>query len=76
MTDLPSRREFRVLKALCFDRAEDRAQWAGVGAGTEAAMVAKGWIVPATCETYGTAGYLATKAGHEAHEAGWKAGLR
>jgi hypothetical protein len=76
MTDLPSRREFKVLKALCLDSVENRGQWPGVGAGTEAALVAKGWIVPATCETYGTEGYLMTKAGHEAHEAGWSAGLR
>lgn len=76
MTDLPSRREFKVLKALCLDSVENRGQWPGVGAGTEAALVAKGWIVPATCETYGTEGYLMTKTGHEAHEAGWSAGLR
>ena len=76
MMDLPSRREFKVLKALCLDTVEDRAQWPGVGAGTEAALVAKGWIEPATCETYDTVGFRATKAGHEAHEAGWNAGLR
>lgn len=76
MMDLPSRREFKVLKALCFDNVEDRGQWPGIGAITEATLVAKGWIVPATCETYGTVGFRATKAGHEAHEAGWNAGLR
>jgi len=41
MTDLPSRREFKVLKALCLDTVEDRGQWPGVGAGTEAALVQK-----------------------------------
>ena len=76
MSDLPSRREFKVLKALCFDTVEDRSQWPGIGAGTEAAMVTKGWIIPATCKTYGTEGFLVTKAGQEAHEAGWNAGFR
>lgn len=76
MTHLPSRREFKILKALCFDTVEGRGQWPGVGAGTEAILVTKGWIVPATCETYGTVGYQVTKAGHEAHEAGWDAGFR
>ena len=55
MSDLPSRRE---LKALCFDSVEDRSQWPSIGAGTEAALVAKGWIIPAPCETYGTEGFL------------------
>lgn len=76
MTDLPSRREFKILKALCFDDVEDRSQWPGVSVGTEAALVAKGWIEPATCEAYDTVGFRMKKAGHEAHEAGWNAGLR
>ena len=70
-----SRREFKVLKALRIDSVEDRGQWPDVRAGTEAALVAKGWIVLATCETYGMVGLLSNKSGHEAHEASWNAGL-
>lgn len=45
-------------------------------AGNEAVLVAKGWIIPATCETYGTVAFLAIKVGQEASKAGWNAGLR
>lgn len=76
MSDLSSRRESKALKALCFDSLEDRSQWPGSEAATEAALVAKGGIIPATCETYGTVAFLAIKVGQEAHKAGWNAGLR
>jgi len=38
----------------------------GVGPKTLDGLVAKGWLVEATCETYGTVGYKVTEAGRRA----------
>lgn len=71
---IPSSREMKVLRGLCLGSVEDFSQWPGAGRGTEDALVAKGWIEPAKCETYGTEGFRITAAGQLAHEAGFNAG--
>lgn len=71
---IPSSREMKILQALCLGGVEDFSQWPGAGRGTEAALVVKGWIEPATCEIYGTVGFRITVAGQQAHAQGWSAG--
>ena len=71
---LPSVREMKVLRALCLGSVENFSQWPGVGRGTEAALVTKGWIKGATCETYDTVGFKITTDGQQAFSAGHDAG--
>ena len=73
MQAVPSPREMKVLQALCLGGVENGAQWPGAGRGTEAALIAKGWTQPATCDTYDTVGFRITEAGQQAHARGWSA---
>ena len=74
MSVIPNSREMKVLRALCLGGVENFSQWPGAGRGTEAALVAKGWIEAATCATYDTEGYRITDQGQIAHQAGYDAG--
>lgn len=71
---LPSHREMKILRALCLGGVEDFSQWPGAGRWTEASLIKKGWIEPATCDIYGTEGFRITPTGQQAHEAGFNAG--
>lgn len=74
-SDRPNHREMKVLHGLCLGEIEDEAHFPFVGRKTLDAMIRKGWIEQATCETYGTAGYRITAGGQEAHHLGYAAGL-
>ena len=74
MEPVPSAREMKVLQALCLGGVEDGAQWPSAGRGTEATLIAKGWIEPAMCDIYDTVGFRITEAGQQAHARGWSAG--
>lgn len=62
----PNWREMNVLKELCLGSVEPTANFRDAGTKTIAEMVAKDWIVNATCETYGIVGYRITDTGSEA----------
>ncbi len=68
-------KEMKVLDGLCLGDIEGESHFPFVGQKTFDAMVAKGWIEEARCETYWTAGYRITPAGHEVHQAGYDAGM-
>lgn len=71
----PNSKEMKVLRGLCLGDIEDEAHFPSVGRKTFDAMIAKGWIERATCETYGTVGYQITVEGEAAHSIGHEAGL-
>lgn len=71
----PNSREMKVLQGLCLGDIEDEAHFPFVGRKTFDAMIGKGWIEPATCETYGTVGYRITSDGEAAHQVGYDAGM-
>lgn len=71
----PNHREIKILRGLCLGEIEDEAHFPFIGRKTFDALIAKGWIERATCETYGTVGYRITVDGQEAHQVGYDAGM-
>ena len=75
LADRPTSREMKVLRGLCLGEIEDAAYFPFVGPKTFDTLIAKGWIEPASCSTYGTEGFRITALGQQAFEAGYYAGV-
>ena len=69
--DRPNNRELKALSRLCLNTVEDPAAFVSVGKKTFEAMLAKGWIVEAHDDTYGTDGYQITPEGEQVWEANY-----